>query len=277
MSNDTLLVSLTSHPPRVTAGNPFRTIQRLLNAIENIDAKIILNLSLNEFPNRENDLPSNLVFLCYDHDVEIYFDEGNIKAHKKLLPTIERYPDNDILVVDDDKFYYNDICTNFLEAHRLYPKDVIIGRCHFRVAPVNNKLIGIPIIKDLSKTWEKPLSKLYNCKQASGLAGTYYPAHTFTNHMFFDRKLMMSCCEESDEDWQFLFNIMEDMTLRTNIVITEYPDNCGFTSCSLCKMFGQNYYNQYYDNFLKIYPELYDKLLYLDEQFKKEYPEFMYS
>lgn len=266
MTDNTLIISLTTWPPRIES-TPL-TLSSLGESIEGLDAKIILVLSTDEFPYGMSSLPDVYNKLCKQYNIEILFDEGNIKAHKKLMPTIEKYPHNDILVFDDDKIYSKNTIEAFIESHRNYPNDVIVGRSHFRIVPKNGKLISILHTSCLSIPWEKPNILLYNSKQASGLAGTLYPKYTFTNSLFYDRKLMMDICEESDEDWQFLFNILEDRTLRANSIITKDIDNNGYTDCALFKRFGQKHYNTYYDGILKIFPEFYDKLDILNKEYE---------
>ena len=273
MNNETLLVSLTSHTPRINT--VINTLLCLYKGLKNYNAKIVFVLSEDEFPYHIDSLPEKLKYFVSNVDpnkFEIIFDKGNIRAHKKLMPTLEKYPDNDILCVDDDKYYGINLLDNFINTHKKYPNDVIVGRSHFRIIPIDGEFISVKMAP-FNVQWESPLMNLYNCKQASGLSGTLYPHGTFTNPKFFDRELMMKICEHSDEDWQFMFNIIDDRTLRTGCKIIEYPDNNGYTECALCNNYGQVYYEQYYKNFNKIFPEFYDKLEYLEKQFEAKYPE----
>ena len=58
----------------------------------------VLVLSSEEFA-KDDDLMAEMERL----GVEVIWDKGNIISHKKLMPTLECYPDNPILVVDDDQ------------------------------------------------------------------------------------------------------------------------------------------------------------------------------
>lgn len=269
MTDKTLLISLTSWPKRILSA--IFTLNCLHSAIGENDAQIVFNISEEEFPYGIKSLP-----IIYDHflkikNIIVNVDKGNIRAHKKLMPTIEKYPYNDILVVDDDKLYGKDLVKNFLIAHHKFPHDVIIGRSHFRIYGENNIFISKCNGSGLGDLWEKPLSPLFNCKQASGLSGTLYPHCTFTDNDFFNRKLMIENCLHSDEDWQWFFNIKEGRTLRTNSKIIEYPGNNDFGNDSLCRNYGQDYYNQYYYNFQKMWPDFYDRINELNKQFNSYY------
>lgn len=271
MTDNTLIISLTSWTKRIYTA--FFTLTKLYDISLNKDVQIIFNLSQEEFPYGINSLPYCYKEFLQKSSIIINVDEGNIMAHKKLMPTLEKYPYNDILVVDDDKLYEEDMIDNFLQAHNKFPHDVIVGRSHFRIYGENNKFISKPIVYDLSKIWETPLSPLFNCKQASGLAGTLYPVGTFTDPLFFDRKLMMESCYYSDEDWQWFFNIKENRTLRTNFKVKVYSGNNDGDKYALYNNYGQSYYEQYYYNFQKIWPDFYDRLNELNDQFIRYYPE----
>ena len=122
MNNDTLIVSMTSYPKRI---GTTRDIYNIILGQKEDDVHFVLVLSEDEFPNLELDLPKDL---REDFGVEIIWDKGNIKSHKKLIPTLERYPDNAILVVDDDMTMRPGWLHEFIEMHKKYPEDIIYGQ-----------------------------------------------------------------------------------------------------------------------------------------------------
>ena len=80
--------------------------------------KIILNLSSDEFVNKENDLPQELVEK-QNNIFEIYWVKGNTKVYKKIMPTLDRFPNDVIVSIDDDIEYP----TNFIETIYSYYLD----------------------------------------------------------------------------------------------------------------------------------------------------------
>lgn len=70
--------------------------------------KIVLNLSATEFPLRDKELPSDLVELALHSPLEIYWVDGNSRAFKKLIPTLDRYRDAIVMTNDDDIIYPKD-------------------------------------------------------------------------------------------------------------------------------------------------------------------------
>ena len=68
--------------------------------------RLVLNLSKDEFPNKEKDLPQELVdYVKKDRNFEIYWVDGNTKPYKKTIPTLRRFPSDVIISVDDDINY----------------------------------------------------------------------------------------------------------------------------------------------------------------------------
>lgn len=112
--DDTIIVSMTSWTKRI---NKVINVLRLMDMQTLMPDKIILNLSTDEFNNKEKDLPSDLVNYIKEHkNTELYWVKENTKPYKKLIPTLKRYPDAVIITIDDDITYPQ----NFIEI--LYKK-----------------------------------------------------------------------------------------------------------------------------------------------------------
>ena len=89
--------------------------------------KIVLNLSLDEFPNREFDLPQEVQNLQSKGIIEIGWQEGNTKAFKKIIPTLKKYPHDAIIAIDDDLLYPEDFIQTFIEKHTKLPHHPLSG------------------------------------------------------------------------------------------------------------------------------------------------------
>lgn len=116
-----IIVSLTSFPYRIS--NIHLVIQCLLRQTV-LPEKIILWLSVDQFPEREACLPTSLTSLVGDI-FEIRFVEGDIRSHKKYYYALKEYPDNSILLVDDDLYYPTDMISQMLSARDAHPQSVI--------------------------------------------------------------------------------------------------------------------------------------------------------
>lgn len=111
-----IIVSLTSFPARI--GKVWLTIESLLRQRVKPDM-IILWLSKEQFSSRD-ELPKQLLDLEY-RGLQIRFVDGDIRSYKKYQYTIEKYPNDNIILVDDDFFYDTDLVETLLIAHKKYP------------------------------------------------------------------------------------------------------------------------------------------------------------
>jgi len=267
MNKDTLIISLTSWPKRIQLVAKF--IFSLLN--QNVDKSlyhIVLVLCTEEFPNREKDLPTYLKLMNENNLFEIIWTPRNIYSHKKLMPTIAKYPNNAILVCDEDIIHPKDWLSYFIKDHKKYPTDILVGGCVYDVAFVNGKFN--PTYKHYQDKPEFAGKEIINRRPANGYGGVLYPSGTFTDKRFYDIDLAMKLSKYSDESWQYCFNIIEHRTLRWISKIFNHNAGAqkGSFDTSMGKMRSQlktitNYdtiYNTLFDAFPEFKTELQKKL-----------------
>ena len=120
-----VIVSLTSYKPRIH--DVKYTIYSLLNQTLPPD-KLILWLDEDSFPQREQNLPPDLLKL---KAFGLSIDWGeNLRSYKKLIPALEKYPDAIIVTADDDLFYQPDWLKILYAEHLDNPDCVIAHRAH---------------------------------------------------------------------------------------------------------------------------------------------------
>ena len=95
------IVSLTSWKGRINNPDLPRVLFSIFSQKTKYEYEVNLTLSLEEFPNKEKDLPELLNDFVDDGRMKITWVEGNTRALKKLYPLIEntKVP---ILTTDDD-------------------------------------------------------------------------------------------------------------------------------------------------------------------------------
>lgn len=120
-----VIVSLTSYDLRINEAK--YAIYSLLNQSFPPD-KLILWLDEDSFPRREKDLPRDLLELR-DFGLTIDWCE-NLRSYKKLIPALEKYPDDIIVTADDDIFYRPDWLKILYDAHLKEPDCVVAHRAH---------------------------------------------------------------------------------------------------------------------------------------------------
>ena len=215
---------MTSYPARI--GYVKTVLESLLNQNTPHELyKIVLVLAIPEFPNRESDLPKDLLYFIANNMnmIEILWYPKNIRSHKKLMPVLKKYPNNPILVSDDDVYRPYWWVRMYVEDHIKYPNDIIFGASSWYFGG-NYKLIRFNqfICKDSGNLNNLPSQVFKAAKPANGLGGTLYPVGTFTDPRFFDEDLMMKLTPTSDESWQFCFNVIENKTIRQSSKIVDY-------------------------------------------------------
>ena len=114
--NENIYITLTSWKGRINYIHD--NLERLLyNTIK--PKKLILNLSIEEFPKKNLELPIEILNLLKKHNnFEIFWVKKNNNVFKKLIPTLNRFKKELIISVDDDIFYPNDVIENMLKCYK---------------------------------------------------------------------------------------------------------------------------------------------------------------
>lgn len=262
MNDDILIVSMTSWPKRI------EFVAKAIHSIlqQNVSKElyhIVLVLAETEFPNKEKDLPDDLVLMHNANLFEIIWTPTNTFSHKKLLPTLKRYPNNPILVTDEDLLRPQDWLKTFINDHKTYPNDVLVGGCVFDVCFDGDTFN--PKKRFKFDDCDCVGKEIIHRRPANGFGGVLYPAHTFTDERFFDEELMMKLSAYSDESWQFCFNIMGDKTIRwisKHFEFQHYQQK-GSMINSMTNLRSRNKNNSYiaiYNNLMTYFPEFKEKL-----------------
>ena len=205
-NQEKFIVSMTSWPPRINS--VARAFKAVIDQVEDwMNVHFVLTLASEEFPNKEKELPQDVL----DFGIEILWTERNTRSHKKLMPVLRKYPNDVIIVIDDDTRQVDGWLKTMIKDHEEHPSDVIFGQS---TSVVHVGIDGGIIEVRNGKTYELRGAVAYMQKPASGAAGTLFPPHTFTREEFFDEDLMMELSPTCDETWQWAFGLMEGRTFR---------------------------------------------------------------
>lgn len=116
-----VIVSMTSYPARINS--IWIVIETLLRQSV-VPRKICLWLSLEQFPDRK--LPENLLKL-QERGLEIRFVEGDIRSHKKYYYVFQEYPNDLIMLADDDIIYPSDLIESLLKARKSLKAEKVVA------------------------------------------------------------------------------------------------------------------------------------------------------
>ena len=204
-----LIVSLTSYPKRISY--VYQCISSLLNQTVEPE-KIILVLAQEEFPNKEKDLPQNLLSLI-EQGLEIQWYD-NIKSYKKLIPILEKYPNKIIVTADDDNIYEPDWLANLYKAYKKNPNMVHCTRGHRLVFNEN---------KEIEKYSKWPM-KIYNVSPSynnffTAVGGVLDPPKCFHKDIL-NKKLFLELSKDTDDIWFWAMSVLNDTKIN---IISKKP------------------------------------------------------
>ena len=250
-----LIVSLTSYPARIETAS--RAIESLLRQSLKPD-KLILWLAPEQFPNKEADLPQELLDLqnqgltidwCHD-----------IGSYKKLIPTLKKYPDAIVVTADDDLIYHRDWLRKLYEAYDGAKKIVYVHRIT-RLYIRNGKFQILDRRKYLrdDKYYLPSLCKASAFNKLSGGAGALYPPHCFHKDVL-DEEIFKRLAPTSDDIWFWL------QALRNGYLVealengdTKLQYVVGTQQVGLTKIndsAGYKVFFKHLNGIIKYYPEL---------------------
>lgn len=130
--------------------------------------------------------------------LEIYYCK-DLKSYKKLIPTLQKYPDATIITIDDDVLYREDIVEKLLNAYFNDPRYIYATRVHRIVLGQDGKPLSY---NDWS--WSKGTQIPSPLNFFTGVGGVLYPAHCFTKEVL-NENVFMQICPHADDIW---FNAM---------------------------------------------------------------------
>jgi len=245
-----VIVSLTSYPKRI--GTVHKAVETLLKQTILPD-KIILWLADSEFPEKEKELPSELLSL-QSNIFEIRWTK-DIKSYKKLIPALEFFSDEIIITFDDDIFYENNRVELLLRAYRLKPDCI---HTH-RVTLIEYKSPEDITITPASQKFYLLPSYLH--KLGSG-AGCLFPPNCFYKDITRE-DLFMKLAPTNDDIWFWMMGILNGYKVNLVENHIDYLDYIpGTQDEALWKINnkGENFFFKHFKNILCYYPVIQDIL-----------------
>ena len=123
-----IIVSLTSFPARINY--VWLTIESILRQKQKPDV-IVIWLSKQDFISIES-LPKSLLDQ-QKKGLQIRFVDDNLFPHKKYFYALQEFPEDIIIIIDDDMIYPPDLLQKIMKYHKEYP-DVIIASISRKIA-----------------------------------------------------------------------------------------------------------------------------------------------
>ncbi len=202
-----IIVSLTSFPARINVA--WIAIETLLRQSMKPD-EIILWLAEEQFPNKEGDLPKELIEQR-KRGLTIRFCD-DLKSHKKYFYVMQEYPKDLIILTDDDAFFSSDLIERLYELHMENQKDIICM----------TTAIIYPDIHTAPSFWIRPLpgEKIVHSETAQPFTGqgTLYPPYSIPEEAF-NKHLISELCPYADDLWLKYMSMKNGV--KTSVVYKE--------------------------------------------------------
>lgn len=203
-----IVVSLTSYIKRINTVDI--VVSSMMNQIVKPD-KIFLYLSKEEFINR--DLPKKLTKLQGDMFEIIYCDD--LKSHKKYFYTMQSYPNDIVITIDDDVYYPKTLIYDLIESYKKHPYSVSCMRGH--VIKMYDDETFAPY-----KKWTKEI-KIVDKESLlilpTGVGGILYPPNCMP-YQTFSKEKIKKLCITTDDLW------LKWMQLKNNVSCVLVKEHC---------------------------------------------------
>lgn len=181
--------------------------------------RLYLNLSTEEFKNREMDLPKDLVdYFNSDEKLIINWVEGvNTKPMKKVFPVLKYLDDDDIIITaDDDILFPYDLIESRINDFNKFGKRYSITSSQSKIGIFNNMYVASAVslyTKQMLKNWEKYID--------DNILATYNDDRTYVYMLWFNGFLNTTCSKYNVKELLKTHSLnMEDSALSKNKQIT---------------------------------------------------------
>lgn len=140
----------------------------------------------------------------------------DLKSFKKLIPTLQKYPDATIITIDDDVLYKEDVVEKLLNAYLDNPKSIHANRVHRIVLGDDGKPVRYN-----NWCWSKGTNKPSYLNFFTGVGGVLYPTHCFSSEIL-NEGVFMTICPHADDIWFYAMALLNNYPVSK--VFTHDPD-----------------------------------------------------
>lgn len=248
-----ITASLTSFPERIPTLH--YTIESLLTQSTKPD-RLVLWLAEEQFPNKEEDLPSSLLDLK-QFGLEIKWCE-DLKSYKKLVPTISECPNDIIITFDDDIYYDEKVIEDLYNGYLKNPNAITTIRA-FRVKFDNSENLSFFSSNEIVWNWQKyQKPSLYNT--IIGCGGVLYPPNCLHTDILNQNKFQKILPTQDDIFFWGMAVLNRTPIQIVNgysktLEVIENTQDAGLCKINIKKGKGLNG-NQSLEQILKAYPEI---------------------
>ena len=200
------------------------TIKSILNQdVERDFYEIILFVS-KKYSKKKFRLPEYFISFLELNRIILKFLNSKINLQTRLIEAINEFPNNPILIINNNTIFPEGWLEMFLNDHNNYPNDIIAGSIQYYFNQNNE-------IKTFSEGYKGYSNGIFNhvtnlifnfALVNTDLGGTLYPAKCFKFRTFYNINMFKRVSKKSDEFWQSCFIMIEGRNLRQSSKIYDY-------------------------------------------------------
>lgn len=178
---------------------------------------VILWLSAEEFSKKDKDLPKELVALC-KKGLTIEWCQDDIKSYKKLIPALQKYPNDIIITFDDDMILHEKTVELLYSCYKKHPKDIIshrVTRLYYNYIDSGKLEILINDCKYKSHNdYVEVLKGPSYFNKLCGVAGVLYPPKCLFSPDVLDKNAFLTLAPTSDDIWFWCMAVRNKTRVR---------------------------------------------------------------
>lgn len=249
-----IVVSLTSHKRRVLDSAPYAIYSMFTQTV--LPNRVVLFINKEHWNN--DNLPPIIKRLMLS-GLEVEFCE-DVRSHTKLIPALQKFPENPIITIDDDIYYNEKTIEELLDAYKLSDQKTVI--CHQGCYPQKRNGVFLPYSDwETSKYKGRDKTKTSLTVSAYGVSGVIYPPKVFPQEVF-NKDVFLKIAPHTDDIWFWIMQykngikveIVENSSQEENISVNyaEYINPDGSLA-----LYFENCFNGRNDKELKALLEYY--------------------
>jgi len=155
-------------------------------------------LSNEEFPNKEADLPNELMTIIDKNEsVQVFWTVGNLKPHKKYFYSMQKHRDVPIITVDDDVVYSENLVRILMNSYKRHPNAISCTHAHFITHGTDGSIRNY---RGWLHNYLRSIGQEKYGLIAVGVGGVLYPPNIMPERTFEDA-LIETQCLVNDDIW----------------------------------------------------------------------------
>lgn len=257
MINQRIIVSMTSYPKRVDTVTT--ALWTLLHQTVTPD-RLLLWLPAAEFEQEGKALPEELVALEKEVSYfEIKWTDESLRPHNKYYWTLQEFPDDIVITVDDDLLHPTTLIQNLLDLHYQFPQAVIASRTHLVTLDSQSNIAPYA-------QWELEQHRYlrqprYDVLATNG-AGTLFPPRILPEGLFDPASIRETTLFADDlwlMAWEYLYDIPIVATGQSSLTYVEGTQEDGLFHRNLAQNENDSTLAKLYEKYPQFQKKLKDR------------------